>query len=152
MTGTGDSSPMTEAGTRELGLRSVGHEWIVTPHLSGRNYSQGRERASPTFRGWIPGRQSQAQRLSEMEGALEMISILISQPRILRPDREKGLSEVPQGISSGPRISLGLLTPSLVQVTHNDTKNYIRINSHNSSYERTEASHISLKSHSGSLL
>lgn len=51
MTGTEDSSPMTEAGTRELGLGSVGREWIVTPPLSGRNYSQGRKRASPTFRG-----------------------------------------------------------------------------------------------------
>lgn len=81
-----------------------------------------------------------------------MISILISQPGILRPDRVKGLSEVPQGINSGPRITLGLLTPSLVQVTHNNAKNYIGINSRNSSYERTEASHISLKSHSGSLL
>lgn len=37
------------------------------------------------------------------------------------PAREKGLREVPQGIRNGPGINLGLLTPSLVQVTHNNT-------------------------------
>lgn len=128
------------AGIGELGLGSLGPKWIMTLYFSERNWPPGVERARPTYRGWTLERESSSQRRSEKEGALE-ISTYHSYYSPGDSSREgKDLSKVPQGVRSEPGIQLGFLTLSLVQLIHNNAKNYTGINSRNSSYAETEAS------------
>lgn len=71
---------------------------------------------------------------------------------MLQPGRLKGLVQGPQGVRSEPEILLGLVTASLVQLTHNNAENYTDSNSYNSFYEETKFQrHLltSWKSHPG---